>query len=88
MKKNKEFSKLCILKGKDHLEAKPEMMHIMELVDQDFKVATICNKVKENMLAMNGKKVHLSREIENIKKSQVENLLLRIHWVSLIEEWK
>lgn len=43
----------------------------MELADQNFKVATICNKVKENMVVMNGKKVNLSREIQNIKNSQV-----------------
>lgn len=53
---------------------------MLELADNDFKVAIIItfNNIKESMLVMHKNKENLSREIENIKKSQMEILVLKI----------
>lgn len=69
----------CVFKGKDHQETKPEMMQELELADHDFEVATltIFNNMKNTMLVMNENKENLS--IENIKKNQVEILVLKYH---------
>lgn len=69
----------CVFKGKDHQETKPEMMQGLESADHDFEVATltIFNNMKNTMLVMNENKENLS--IENIKKNQVEILVLKYH---------
>lgn len=45
---------------------------MLELADRDFKVAivTMLMNMKEDMLIINGKKVNLIREIENILKDK------------------
>lgn len=55
------------------------MMQELELADHDFEVATltIFNNMKDTMLVMNENKENLS--IENIKKNQVEILVLKYH---------